>query len=45
MIDSMWLKGKMEEPESLKRVLKWIMLPSTKIGHARGSNRFGGGER
>lgn len=44
MIDLMWLKSKMEEPESLNRVLRWIMLPSTKTGD-EGRNRFGGGER
>ena len=45
MTDLMWLESKMEEPESLNRVLKWIMLPSTKTGNKRGGTGLGGGER
>lgn len=43
MIDLMWLKRKMEEPRSLKRVLKWITLPSTKTGNKRGGTGLGEG--
>lgn len=43
MIDLMWLKSKMEEPESLNRALRWIMLPSTKIGNTRGGTGLGEG--
>lgn len=43
MIDLMWLKSKMEEPESLNRVLRWIMLRSTKIGKMRGGTGLGEG--
>jgi len=43
VIDSMWLKRKMEEPRSLNRVLKWITLPSTKTGNKRGGTGLGEG--
>lgn len=33
----------MEEPESLNRVLRWIMLPSTKIGNTRRGTGLGEG--
>lgn len=41
MTDLTWLKSKMEEPESLNRVLRWIMLPSTKIGKMREGTGLG----
>lgn len=43
MIDLMRLKSKMEEPESLNRILRWIMLPSTKTGNKRGGTGLGEG--
>lgn len=44
MIDLTWLKNKMEEPESLNRVLRWIMLPSTKIGNMKRGTGLGEGK-
>lgn len=41
VIDLMWLKNKIEEPESLHRVLKGLLLPSTNT-ETGGRKRFGG---
>lgn len=37
------MKSKEEEPDSLNRVLRWIMLPSTKRGRMRGGTGLGEG--
>lgn len=42
MIDLMWLKSKVKEPQSLNRVLRWIMLPST--NKMRGGTGLGEGK-
>lgn len=44
MIDLTWLKNKMEELESLNRVLRWIMLLFIKIGNMKRGIGLGEGK-